>query len=81
MLLEAWMTDSVACCDKCGVLPPASVTADDGCKYDDVGGASSIVHQQPSASEQDNIVRTEDPAVVVSVLNSGEEDEGEEGGH
>lgn len=24
-LLEAWMTDPVACCDKCGVMPPPSL--------------------------------------------------------
>ena len=23
MLLEAWMTDPIACCQKCGVMPPA----------------------------------------------------------
>ena len=29
MLLEAWMDDPIACCEKCGVVPPASVI-DDG---------------------------------------------------
>ncbi|RUS73894.1 hypothetical protein EGW08_018345 [Elysia chlorotica] len=27
-LLEAWMTDPVACCDKCGVMPPPSLFSD-----------------------------------------------------
>ena len=28
MLLEAWMEDPIACCDKCGVVPPSSVICD-----------------------------------------------------
>ena len=27
MLLEAWMEDAGACCDKCGVIPPNTVTS------------------------------------------------------
>lgn len=30
MLLEAWMDDPIACCEKCGVVPPASVLDSDG---------------------------------------------------
>ncbi|ELU11727.1 hypothetical protein CAPTEDRAFT_112704 [Capitella teleta] len=28
MLLEAWMDDPIACCDKCGVVPPSSVLSE-----------------------------------------------------
>lgn len=28
MLLEAWMTDPFACCEKCGVTPPATLYCD-----------------------------------------------------
>lgn len=27
MLLEAWMEDAKACCEKCGVVPPISLSA------------------------------------------------------
>jgi len=28
MLLEAWIQDAIACCEKCGVIPPISLYAD-----------------------------------------------------
>ena len=27
--MEAWMEDPIACCDKCGVVPPSTVVDDD----------------------------------------------------
>ena len=41
MLLEAWMDDAIACCDKCGVQPPVSVLEEEalsasGCQGDTV---------------------------------------------
>ena len=35
MLLEAWMWDAVACCEKCGVVPPSSVYSDQPESQDD----------------------------------------------
>ena len=28
MLLESWIADAVACCEKCGVVPPSAVVPD-----------------------------------------------------
>jgi len=28
MLLEAWISDAVACCEKCGVVPPTVVVSE-----------------------------------------------------
>jgi hypothetical protein len=28
MLLEAWIEDAIACCEKCGVTPPAALMSE-----------------------------------------------------
>ena len=43
MLLESWIDDAVACCEKCGVVPPSTVVPDHCLqpRSTDAGSASS----------------------------------------
>ena len=45
-LLEAWMTDPIACCDKCGVTPPPSLFSEKPQVQENLASpiASSSVH-------------------------------------
>ena len=47
MLLEAWIDDPVACCEKCGVVPPSTVVPDHGLQPRDTDAGSAFALPLP----------------------------------
>jgi len=44
MLLEAWIENAVACCEKCGVIPPATLMSDERMhRSETVSGTSAAI--------------------------------------
>ena len=42
MLLEAWIDDPIACCEKCGVVPPSAVVPDRSLQPRDTDAGSAF---------------------------------------
>jgi len=58
MLLEAWIDDAIACCEKCGVVPPSAVVPDRSLqpRDTDAGSAFSLPLPMPQFMVRRSVV-------------------------